>query len=48
MKKAMAALNEFMEHSFNLDGTYKDTNYPIVINENCKYCPFNNTPHYLK
>jgi hypothetical protein len=48
MKKAMTALNEFMEHSFNLDGTYKDTNNPIVINENCKYCPFNNTSHCLK
>jgi hypothetical protein len=48
MKKAITALNEFMEHSFNLDGTYKDTNYPIVINENCKYCPFNNTSHCLK
>jgi hypothetical protein len=40
MKKALTALNEFIEHSFNQDGSYKDTNYPIVVNENCKYCQF--------
>lgn len=41
MKKAVTALNEFIEHSFNQDGTYKDNKYPITVNENCKYCPFN-------
>jgi hypothetical protein len=41
MKKAITALNEFIEHSFNQDGTYKDNKYPITVNENCKYCPFN-------
>jgi hypothetical protein len=41
MKKAVIALNEFIEHSFNQDGTYKDNKYPITVNENCKYCPFN-------
>jgi len=48
MKKALTALNEFIEHSFNLDGTYKDTTYPIKPSDNCKYCPFNNTSHCLK
>jgi hypothetical protein len=48
MKKAITALNEFMEHSFNIDGTYKDNTYPIKPNDNCKYCPFNNTSHCLK
>jgi hypothetical protein len=48
MKKALTALNNFIEHSFNSDGTYKDNNYPISPNENCKYCPFNNTPNCLK
>ena len=40
MKKAITALNEFIEHSFNTDGTYKDNEYPITPNNNCKYCPF--------
>ena len=48
MKKALTALNEFIEYSFNLDGTYKDNTYPITPNDNCKYCPFNNTSHCLK
>jgi hypothetical protein len=48
MKKAITALNEFIEHSFNMDGTYKDNTYPINPNDNCKYCPFNNTSHCLK
>ena len=42
------ALNEFIEHSFNKDGTYKDNTYPINPNDNCKYCPFNNTSYCLK
>lgn len=48
MKKALTALNEFIEHSFNMDGTYKDNTYPIKPNDNCKYCPFNNTSYCLK
>jgi hypothetical protein len=42
------ALNEFIEHSFNTDGTYKNNTYSITPNDNCKYCPFNNTSHCLK
>jgi hypothetical protein len=48
MKKALTALNEFIEHSFNTDGTYKNNTYSITPNDNCKYCPFNNTSHCLK
>jgi hypothetical protein len=48
MKKAVTALNEFIEYSFNLDGTYKDNTYSITPNDNCKFCPFNNTSHCLK
>jgi hypothetical protein len=41
MNKALKSLNDFLEHSFNSDGTYKDNKYPTVPSDNCKWCPFN-------
>jgi RecB family exonuclease len=41
MKKAITAINNFLEQCFNTDGSYKDTTHPITVNKNCQYCPFN-------
>lgn len=43
MKKALTALDNFLEQCFNHDGSYRDVTHPIVPNKNCQWCPFNNT-----
>ena len=42
MKKALTALDNFLEQCFNHDGSYRDVTHPITPNKNCQYCPFNN------
>jgi hypothetical protein len=42
MKKALTALDNFLEQCFNHDGSYRDVTHPIVPNKNCQWCPFNN------
>lgn len=41
MKKALTAINNFINECFNIDGTYKDITHPITPSKNCKWCPFN-------
>jgi hypothetical protein len=38
-KKAITSLTEFIEETFNTDGTFKDREYNKVTT-NCKWCPF--------
>ena len=41
LKKAKVALETFIESVFNLDGTYKSTEYlPTPSKSNCMYCPY--------
>lgn len=43
VKKAKTSLITFIESVFNLDGSYKDTDYQAQPNKlNCAYCPFKN------
>ena len=41
IKKAVTAINNFLEQCFNTDGSYKDTTHPITPNKNCQWCPYN-------
>jgi hypothetical protein len=43
LKKAKTALTTFVESVFNLDGTYKSTEYIATPSKsNCMYCPYKN------
>jgi len=41
MKKALTAINNFINECFNIDGTYKDTLHLATPSKNCQWCPFN-------
>ena len=42
IKKAKTALNEFIEKTFNVDGSFKPSDHPATPNKfACSYCPFN-------
>jgi len=41
MKKAITAINNFLEQCFNTDGSYKDTTHPIAVQKNCQWCSYN-------
>lgn len=41
IKKAVTAINNFLEQCFNTDGSYKDTTHPITVQKNCQWCPYN-------
>ena len=41
MKKALTAINNFINECFNIDGTYKDTSHLSTPSKNCQWCPFN-------
>jgi hypothetical protein len=41
MKKALTAIDNFLNECFNIDGSYKDTSHPATPSKNCQWCPFN-------
>ena len=42
IKKAKTALNEFIEKTFNIDGSFKTVDHPASPSKyTCSYCPFN-------
>ena len=40
LSKAVKSLEEFIQDCFNTDGSFKIKDYPKIISNNCKYCPF--------
>jgi len=40
-KKAISAIDNFLEQCFNSDGSFKDTTHPVNPSKNCQWCPFN-------
>ncbi len=41
MKKALTAINNFINECFDIDGTYKNVSHPITPSKTCQWCPFN-------
>ena len=43
LNRANTALNDFVEDIFNIDGTFKTTDFQAQPSKsNCMYCPFKN------
>jgi len=41
MKKALTAIDNFLNECFNIDGSYKDTSHLATPSKNCQWCPYN-------
>jgi hypothetical protein len=41
MKKALTAINNFINECFDIDGTYKDTLHLATPSKTCQWCPYN-------
>jgi hypothetical protein len=41
MKKALTAIDNFLNKCFNIDGSYKDTPHPATPSKTCRWCPYN-------
>jgi hypothetical protein len=38
--KAVKSLEDFIQDCFNDNGSFKQKDYPKIVSNNCKYCPF--------
>ena len=41
MKKALTAIDNFLNECFNIDGSYKDISHPATPSKTCQWCPYN-------
>ena len=41
MKKALTAIDNFLNECFNIDGSYKDVSHSATPSKSCQWCPYN-------
>jgi hypothetical protein len=41
MKKALTAIDNFLNECFNIDGSYKDISHLATPSKTCQWCPYN-------